>query len=261
MRLKSFCLILIVTGIGYSSSSIGQEAELPKAQISATEILQKNLIATGGLEAHQALKTLVASGEFRLTGTQRMGDFKFSYKGPGNDMLEVWRISHGGIWRGHHEGQPVNRATSVILGPPRPGELCDWCVTKGVDTWFVESDWRALLRWDFSAYNIELIGIGEVDKKQAYGLRFTSKKGGDPFLCFYDRETFLLVRMDRIAHSQSDKNRAEAVYKVENIFRDYREQGGLKLPFVIAIPRPEGDVVFEVSKIKMNEPVKDSVFE
>jgi hypothetical protein len=38
-------------------------------------------------------------------------------------------------------------------------------------------------------------------------------------------------------------------------------QGGVKLPFVIAISRPEGDLVFEVNKIKIGEPVKDSVFE
>jgi hypothetical protein len=69
------------------------------------------------------------------------------------------------------------------------------------------------------------------------------------------------VRIDRIAHSRTNKNKAEEVYKVESIFRDYREQGGVKVPFVIAIPRPEGDVVFEVSKIKMKEAIRDSVFE
>ena len=36
--------------------------------------------------------------------------------------------------------------------------------------------------------------------------------------------------------------------------------GDVKLPFVIAIPRPEGDLVFEVSKTKTNEAIRDSVF-
>ena len=262
MRLKSFCLILIVTGIGYSSSSIGQQAELPKGQISASEILQKNLIATGGLEAHKALETLVASGEIHLDATHPIGEFKFSYKGPGNDMLEIRRISHGANWTGHRGGRRVNGATSEGLGAPEPNELCIWCVINGVDTWIVEDDWRKLLQWDFGRdYNIELVGVGEVDRRLAYGLRFTPKKGGDPFLCFYDRETFLLVRIDRIAHSRTDKSRAEAVYRVESIFRDHREVGGIKLPFVMAIPRAEGDVVFKVNKIKTGEPVKDSVFE
>jgi hypothetical protein len=262
MRLKSFCLILIVTGMGYSPSSIGQQAEPPKAQISATEILEKNLIATGGLEAHKALQTLMASGEIRLNNTNRIGDYKFSYKSPDNDMLEIRRIGNGTTWTGSHGKRGVHRSTSELLAVPEPYDSCIWCVTDGVHTWIMESNWRTLLRWDFCCgYNIELIGMGEVDKRLAYALRFTPKKGGQAFVCFYDRETFLLVRIDRIDRFQSGPNRIETVRKVESIFRDYREQGGIKLPFVIAISRPEGDLVFEVSKIKANEPVKDSVFE
>ena len=253
-----FFLLLLPIAI----SVYGQEPVPAKVQISASEILQKNLIATGGLEAHKALETLVASGEFRLNSTQRIGDYKFSYKAPDNDMLEIRKISHGANWEGHRAGRPVHGAVSEGLGAPEPGELCIWCVINGVDTWIVEYDWLRLMQWDFCcAYNIELIGVSEVDKRLAYGLRFTPKKGGQPFLCFYDRETFLLVRIDHIERNRTSRNREEKVYRVESIFRDYREQGGIKLPSVIAIPRPEGDVVFEVNKIKANEAVKDSVFE
>jgi hypothetical protein len=206
------------------------------------------------------------SGEFRLNNTHRIGDYKFSYKSPNNDMLEVKRISHGANWTGHREGRLVHGGVSEGLGAPEPGELsgesCIWCVINGVDTSIVEHDWRTLLQWDFCcAYNIELIGIGEVDKRPAYGLRFTSKHGGDPFVCFYDRETFLLVRIDHIQRVRTSRNRAETVYGVESIFRDYRVLDGIKLPFVIAIPRPEGDVIFEVSKVKTGVAIKDSVFE
>lgn len=263
MRITVLFYILIIAAICYSSS--GQQAGLQQGQISASEILRKNLIATGGLEAHKALESLVASGEFRLdntNNTHRIGDYKFSYKAPGNDMLEIRRISHGFNWTGHRGHQVVHGATSEGLGAPEPGEMCIWCVINGVDTWIVEHDWLRLMQWDFCcAYNIELIGMGEVDKRLAYGLRFTSKHGGDPFVCFYDRETFLLVRIDRIDRFRTGLNQVETVHKVESIFRDYREQGGVKLPFVMAIPRPEGEVVFEVSKIKTGEPIKDSVFE
>jgi hypothetical protein len=269
MRITVLYSILIIAAVCHSSlgqqnkgqEDEAQQSEAPKSQISASEILQKNLIATGGLEAHKALATLVASGEFHLNNTHRLGDYKFSYKAPDNDMLEVGMSGRGVTWTGRRRKRRVH-AASEGPGAKEPGELCTWCVINGVDTWIVESDWLTLLRWDFCcAYNIELIGIGEVDKRPAYGLRFTSKKGGDPFLCFYDRETYLLVRIDRLAHSRNRQTQADTVYKVESIFRDYREQGGIKLPFVIAIPRPEGDVVFEVNKIRTGEPVKDSVFE
>jgi hypothetical protein len=260
MRITVLFYILISAGVCYSS--MGQENEAPKGRISPDEILQKNLIATGGLEAHKALATLVANGEIRLNNTNRIGDYKFSYKSPNNDKLEIRRISHGANWEGHRASRPVHGAVSEGLGAPEPGELCIWCVIDGVDTWIVEDDWRKLLQWDFCcAYNIELIGMGEVDKRLAYGLRFTPKKGGNAFVCFYDRETFLLVRIDRIDWFRTSRNQEATAHKVESIFRDYRLEGAIKLPFVISIPRPEGDVVFEVTKIKIGGTIKDSVFE
>ena len=217
---------------------MGQQAEQAKGQISASEILQKSLIASGGMEAHKALETLVASGGIHLDATHRIGDFKFSYKAPGNDMLEIRMFGHGANWTGHRGNRPVSDWVSEGLRPPETGELCIQCVINGVDTWIVEDDWRKLLQWDFCcAYNIELIGVSEVDKRLAYGLRFTPKNGGGSFVCFYDRETFLLVRIDRIDWFRTSRNQAATVHKVESIFRDYRVQGGVKLPFVIAIPR------------------------
>jgi hypothetical protein len=251
-------LFLLLT---ISISVYGQAPVPATGKISAEEILEKNLIATGGLEAHKALQTLVASGGIHLDATNRIGDYKFSYKSPNNDMLEIRMFGHGANWVGHREGRPVADWVGEGLRPPESGELCLECVINGVDTWIVEDDWRKLLQWDFCcAYDIELIGVGEVDKRLAYGLRFTPKKGGDPYLCFYDRETFLLVRIDRIDWFRTSRNQEATAHKVESIFRDYREQGGIKLPFVIAIPRPEGDVIFEVSKIGTGIPVKDSVF-
>jgi hypothetical protein len=254
--------ILLILLLMISISIYGQNPVPATGKISAAEILERNLIATGGLEAHKALETLVASGEIHLAAKPRIGDYKFSYKAPDNDMLEIRTSGRGATWTGNRGKQSVQRSTGDLLAVPEPYAPCKWCVIDGVHTWIVESDWRILLRWDFCCgYNIELIGMGEVDKRLAYGLRFTSKRGGDPFVCFYDRETFLLVRIDRIDPFRTGPTQVETVHKVESIFRDYREQGGIKLPFVIAIPRSEGDVVFEVSKIKTGEPVKDSVFE
>jgi len=260
MRATALFFTLIIVGI--SGLSMGQQAELPQGQISASEILRKNLIATGGLEAHKALETLVANGGIRLDAPDRIGDFRFSYKAPGNDMLQVRMFGHGANWTGHRGGRPIADWVSEGLRAPEPNEMCKECVINGVNTWIVEDDWRKLLQWDFSRdYNIELIGIGEVDKRLAYGLRFKPKKGGNAFVCFYDRETFLLVRVDRADWFRTSRNQSATVHKVESIFRDYRMEGGIKLPFVIAIPRPEGDVVFEVSKINLNEAISDSVFQ
>jgi hypothetical protein len=97
IRARALFYTLLIAGICYSSS--GQQAESPKGQITASEILRKNLIATGGLEAHKALESLVATGDFHVGSTNRMGDYKFSYKAPSNDMLQIDMISHGTAWK------------------------------------------------------------------------------------------------------------------------------------------------------------------
>ena len=133
---------------------------------------------------------------------------------------------------------------------------------NGFTTEIVEQDWRSLVEWDFCCgfKSIELVGIGEVDNRPAYGLRFTPKQG-DPFACFYDRETFLLVRTDQIQRFRMNDQGPERVYVVKSYFRDYRTEGGIKLPQVIAIATTEGEFVFRLGKVKAGEKIPDSVFQ
>jgi hypothetical protein len=133
---------------------------------------------------------------------------------------------------------------------------------NGIPFEIVEHDWRTLLQWNFCCEysRIDLVGIAEVDKRRAYGLRFTPKHG-DPFVCFYDRETFLLVRMDQIQWFRKGQKDPAVAYAVNGYFRDYRTKGAIKLPVVIAIPRSEGDLVLELGKLKTGEAIPDSVFQ
>ena len=126
----------------------------------------------------------------------------------------------------------------------------------------VEQDWRSLVQWDFCcAYSrIELVGIGEVDGTPAYGVRFTPRQG-DSFVCFYDRETFLLVRTDQIQRFRVNNQGRERVYAVKSYFRDYRMQGNIKLPQVIAIPTSEAELIFAVGKVKLGGAVAGSAFQ
>src|SRR5262249_43828112 len=96
LPIRMFLFLLLTISI----SAYGQETVPVPSKISAAEILEKNLIATGGLEAHKALETLVASGEIHLNITQRIGEYKFSYKAPNNEMLELRMLGRGATWTG-----------------------------------------------------------------------------------------------------------------------------------------------------------------
>src|SRR6185312_16018705 len=150
-----------VSAIPFLCSTVSAIQRTPTS-ITAQEILERHIAATGGMEARKALHTLVARGDFGWISTHRDGDYVFSYKAPSSDMLQVQMISHGAVWTGHQDGKLVER--SSVGGP---------AMINGASMNIVERDWFSLLEWDFNqAYQrIELVGLADVDGRRAYALR------------------------------------------------------------------------------------------
>lgn len=237
----------------FSLCSYGQSAPATSSKISAADILEKNLIATGGLEVRQRLESLSARGDVFLSAypLHMLGDYSFSYKSPLSDVMGMKIVSHGTCWSGRREGQEA----VTKCGVEGPGMI------DGVSIQIVEQDWRSLVEPDFSHdyEKIELIGRAAVEKRWAYAVRFTPRKG-DPQVRFYDYETFLLVRMDQVQRFRWQKSDPEVAYAVTSYFRDYKDHGGMKLPHLIAVRRGEGDLLFRVNTIQPNAKINDSVF-
>jgi hypothetical protein len=180
-----------------------------------------------------------------------MGDYTFFYKASGNDVLRIQVISHGTTWTGHRGEHAFKRMTfGGILK------------INGISMEIIEQNWRRLVEWDFCcAYSrIELVGIGEVDNRPAYGVRFTPQHG-DSFVCFYDRETYLLVRTDQLQRFRMDDQGPERVYAVKSYFRNYRTEGAIKLPAVVAISVDEGELALKLGTVKQGNVISDSVFQ
>lgn len=124
----------------------------------------------------------------------------------------------------------------------------------------VEQCLRSMLEWDISDYSrIEIVGKAQVEKRWAYAVRFTPKKG-DPQLRYYDMENFLLLRMDQVQRFREAQNLPETAYSVTTYFQDYRQFGTLKLPQHIAVSRSVGDLIFELGSVKANAEIPESVF-
>jgi hypothetical protein len=240
LALAFFCL-----GPGISA----QKSATPAGSISAAKILEGNLAATGGLDAHKALLTLKATGDFGFSLRHPLGDYMFSYKAPATDVLQVQMISHGSSWTGRRDDHLIRRST--IEGAE---------MINGAGMEIVEQCLVSLLEWDIHDYSkIELIGRAQVEKRWAFALRFTPKKG-DPQVRYYDMENFLLLRMDQVQRFSEAKNLPEMAYSVTSYFRDYRQYGSLKLPQQIAVSRSIGDLIFELGSVKANVEIPESVF-
>ncbi len=248
-KIKKSTLWVLVALIVSVSAQENKKAP-PTGGITATVILEKNLLATGGMEAHQRVQTLLARGDFGFTSVHWLGDYSFSYKAPSSDLLRTRIVSHGTSWIGRREGHRFRH-----FGPEGPGML------NGVGMEVVEQDWRSLVEWEPSREydKVEVIGRAEVDKRPAYALRFVPKQG-DPHVRFYDAETFLLVRMDQVQRFRENKNDPEVAYLVKSYFGEYSVRDGLRLPHVIAITRAEGDLLFTINTVQANAKIEDASF-
>jgi hypothetical protein len=234
-------------------NTFAQKDASPSGSISTAKILEGYLAATGGLESHRALNTLKATGDFGLsTGSplrNRLGDYMFFYKAPATNVLQVEAISHGTSWTGHRDDHLIRRST--VAGAK---------MINGASMEIVEQCMASLLEWDIRDYSkVELIGKAQVQKRWAFAVRFTPKKG-DPQVRYYDMENFLLVRIDQVQRYRANKDFSEAAYAISSYFEDYRQFGAVKLPQRIVVNRFPADLVFELGSIKANVEIPESVF-
>jgi hypothetical protein len=248
MKRTAFFLALVL--LTARPETFAQKDAVPSEGISVAKIVSGYLAATGGLDAHKALLTLKASGDFGFSLRHPLGDYMFAYKTPAKDVLEVQMISHGTSWTGRRGDHLIRRST--IEGAE---------MINGAGMEIVEQSLVSLLEWDISEYSrIQIIGKAQVEKRWTYALRFTPKKG-DPQVRYYDMENFLLLRMDQVQRFRQAKGLPEMAYAVTSYFRDYRQFGALKLPQQIAVSRSLGDLIFELGNVKANVEIPESVFQ
>jgi hypothetical protein len=74
---------------------------------------------------------------------------------------------------------------------------------------------------------VDLDGMEQVDGKQTYKLKLTTK-GGQVIHVLIDAETFLESKIEGQPRRLDGR-----IHPVEVYYRDYREVGGLKIPFVL----------------------------
>jgi hypothetical protein len=204
----------------------------------------------GGLESLHTLQTLHAQGSFAICPLNRIGDFHFYYKAPGSDVLQLDSTSHGQYSIGHDQGATFFKRTPNSIGR-----------INGVSIEILEENWLGLIEsgFDQNYEKIELLGLTEIDGKWAYALGFTPKSG-DRQIRYYDCKSFLMVRMDLAQRIREQQEGPESAYKVETYYSDYANSGGLNLPRKIRANASNGDLVLEISEVRTNVPVDDSVF-
>jgi outer membrane lipoprotein-sorting protein len=92
--------------------------------------------------------------------------------------------------------------------------------------------------------------IGDHDTYLVVGQR----EGKTPLRLYFDEKSGLLVRLVRYGETPLGRLPTQIDYA------DYRETGGVKIPFRWTLARPSGRFTIQVSEVKQNVPVDDAKF-
>jgi photosynthetic reaction center cytochrome c subunit len=112
----------------------------------------------------------------------------------------------------------------------------------------------------FAAHLKEMFGEAQVQGTEKIGdhdsyLVIGKREGKPPLKLYFDAQSGLLVRLVRYGETPLGRMPTQIDYA------DYRDAGGVKIPFRWTLARPSGRFTIQVSDVKENVPVDDAKFD
>ena len=207
----------------------------------ADQLFDQYLKAVGGAAATEKIDSRV------MKGTISFGDkdvpIEIYSKAP--DMrVSFTHLPHGEsitAFNGHqgwlaNPGQPVHE----MHGPDIDGAAMD------ADLQFAEH-LKGMLA------EAKVLGTEKIDGRDAY-LVVGRREGKTPLRLYFDEQSGLLVRLVRFGETPLGRLPTEIDYA------DYRNAGGVKIPFRWTLARPSGRFTIQVTELTQNVTVDDAKF-
>jgi hypothetical protein len=225
-------------------ASLAQEPAKSKSTLSAEQIIDRSIEATGGRALMDKLKSTHARGVMEFTEQDAHGSMELFAKAPDKQLLimnlesvgEIRQAFDGAIaW-----GQDASGRVVEIGGAPL-GDLQRSAV------------FNAALKWREQFPKAELTGQETVGGRKAWVIRLTPVSG-QPITRYFDTETFLLLR------EAGNRDTPQGPMDVRADFSDYRDVGGIKAPFLIRQTLPMGEIVLRISEMQNNVEIDDARF-
>jgi photosynthetic reaction center cytochrome c subunit len=102
--------------------------------------------------------------------------------------------------------------------------------------------------------DVRVRGAEKIGDHEAYVV-IGQREGKPPLRLYFDKQSGLLVRLVRYGETPLGRMPTQIDYA------DYREAGGVKVPFRWTLARPGGRFTIQLSEVKENVPVDDSKFD
>jgi hypothetical protein len=224
----------------------------PARELTAEQIIEKNVAARGGLDAWRKIEAMAWVGHMESAdpNVPRL-TFLLEQKRPNKTRFELSELRQKTfrVFDGIH-GWKVkpNRDGTLDAQPYNPQDLKFAREAYGIDGPLIDHQAKGIV--------VELAGVEKVEGSKAYRLHLTGKSG-DLHDVWIDAKTFLDLKYDRTSYrANGDPGIVSVVY------RNYQSVEGLKIPSVLEIggstEQPSARMVIE--KIALNPPVDDKMF-
>jgi photosynthetic reaction center cytochrome c subunit len=215
----------------------GKEASGP----SADQFLDKYLQAVGGAAAVEKITSRVMKGTITFGDRNipidifsKDPDKRVSFTHtPDGDSVTAFDGHEGWL------GTP-GHAVREMHGPDIDGASMD-----------ADLHFAAHLKEMFSS--VQASGTEKIGERDAYAV-IGQREGKTPLRLYFDEQSGLLVRLIRYGDTPL------GLLPTEIDYADYRDAGGVKIPFRWTLARPGGRFTIQISEVKENVPVDDAKF-
>lgn len=214
------------------------------APLTAEQILEKSIAATGGRKVLESITSTVAKGELEMLTQHAHAAIEYYAKAPAQRLI-VTRLEGFGVIRQGCNGASVWIQNADLSVRDLTGEENDAAVR--------ECAFHAEIQWRDLYPKVALAGKEKVGDRPAYKVVMTPASG-KPVIRFIDAETFLLLRQ------VSTRESAQGEVTIHADFSDYRDVGGVKVPFLIHQKMPGYELLIKMASVENNVPIDDARF-
>jgi hypothetical protein len=221
------------------------------APLSAEQIVERSIAASGGAQAWRAVNTMVMSGQIEAGGKKngtlpfvltmmRPKKSRFEIRFEGQSAFQVYDGAQG--WK----VRPFLGRNEV--GPYTPAEAKSAADAAELDGLLVDHAKKGT--------KVALAGVEKVEGKDAYKLQLTLKDGAQRRM-WIDASSFLELKVDGEPRKLDGKMHPVSIY-----LREYKTESGLKVPHVIetAVQGVKQTHKMTIERVSVNTPVDDSLF-
>jgi len=223
----------------------------PPANLTAAQIVEKNVSAKGGLQAWRAVQTISFSGKMDAGGKAKVQlPFVLEKKRPGKTRIELVFANDTSVqvYDGVNGWKLRPYLGRRDVEPYSPEELKSAAFESDLD--------GPLVDYAAKGNKVELEGVEKVENHDAYKLKLTMK-GGQVQHIWVDAETFLDVKVEGTPRRMDGKMRPVWIY-----LRDYRDVNGLMIPYVTETEVQGYKVTHKIfiENVVVNPKLEDSLF-